>query len=291
MVADSQSYSPSSKKPLFLAERLQKCKNVSIESFEPATFSQLILSHVPTYVDDVLNLRVENGFGNKSAAIRDSLLFTVGAEIAAALQVARDGGLAWALCSGFHHATPTHGGGFCTFEGLSIAGRMLRREVNANIRILIIDGDAHYGNGTVDCTKGDESFEYVTYNTRVRGEMVAPDLNERIHRFKPGIIFWQDGLDAYEHDPLSSGGLSYEELAERTAEICTIAKQAQIPLVCNLAGGYTRCEHPSVTNELEPVLAGHMNAIKISAETYGIEIPEIEFVFGGIWESEGINAD
>ena len=291
MVADSQSFSPSSLKPLYLAERLVKCKNVQLKDFEPATFAHLIMSHVPTYVDDILNLRIENGFGNKSAPIRDSLLYTVGAEIAAALHVARQGGLAWALCSGFHHATRTAAGGFCTFDGLSIAGRAVQREMKADIRILIVDGDAHYGNGTVDCIHDDETFEYATYNTRVKNSLVAPDLIERIDRFKPDIILFQDGLDAYKFDPLSEDGLSYKELADRTAEICRIAQQAKTPLVINLAGGYTRCHHPSVENELEPVLTGHLNAIKVSAEIYGVAMPEIEFAFDGIWEREAVNAE
>ena len=288
MAVDSESYSPSSLKPRFLADRLLKCKNVSIRDFEPATFQQLVLSHAPTYVDDVLNLRFENGFGNKSAAIRDALPWIVGAEIAAAEHAARDKTLTWALCSGFHHAHENRNGGFCTFEGLSITGRVLHTKQLAD-KILIVDGDAHYGDGTVACIHGDPSFEYISYATQVKGEAVIADLTERIERFKPEIVLFQDGLDSYKYDPLSNDGLTYQGLIERTSNIAKICRDSRLGLCINLAGGYLRCN--SSDNEIEPVLAGHMNAIKVSAEAYGIEIPEITLVLDGVWETEASYAN
>jgi acetoin utilization deacetylase AcuC-like enzyme len=46
-----------------------------------------------------------------------------------------------------HHAEPGRGMGFCVFNNVSITAQYLRRKYQLN-RILILDFDAHHGNGT-----------------------------------------------------------------------------------------------------------------------------------------------
>lgn len=46
-----------------------------------------------------------------------------------------------------HHAEPGRGMGFCVFNNVSITAQYLRRKYQLN-RILIVDFDAHHGNGT-----------------------------------------------------------------------------------------------------------------------------------------------
>ena len=46
-----------------------------------------------------------------------------------------------------HHAEPGRGMGFCVFNNVSITAEYLRKQYGLN-RILIIDFDAHHGNGT-----------------------------------------------------------------------------------------------------------------------------------------------
>ena len=48
-----------------------------------------------------------------------------------------------------HHAEPGRGMGFCVFNNVSITAQYLRRKYQLN-RILILDFDAHHGNGTQD---------------------------------------------------------------------------------------------------------------------------------------------
>lgn len=48
-----------------------------------------------------------------------------------------------------HHAEPGRGMGFCVFNNVSITAEYLRKQYGLN-RILIIDFDAHHGNGTQD---------------------------------------------------------------------------------------------------------------------------------------------
>lgn len=46
-----------------------------------------------------------------------------------------------------HHAEPGRGMGFCIFNNISVTAQYLRRKYHLN-RILILDFDAHHGNGT-----------------------------------------------------------------------------------------------------------------------------------------------
>jgi histone deacetylase 11 len=56
----------------------------------------------------------------------------------------------WAinLSGGYHHATRSSGGGFCIYPDITLAVRHLRRFHSDIVnKIMIIDLDAHQGNG------------------------------------------------------------------------------------------------------------------------------------------------
>jgi len=285
MVADSESYSPSSLKPLYLANRLRTCENVEIKPFEPVNRDLLLLSHAAEYVDGVMSLKSNNGFGNRSEKIRNALPYIVGAEVAAATEAAQHRTLTWALCSGFHHANYSHGGGFCTFEGLTIAAQYALLNKYAK-HVMIIDGDAHFGDGCVNAIETKKLSENLHY-LHVGGSSDYRDTVEEYINEHPqtDLVLWQDGMDAYFLDPIG-GGLTYSQLIERTTYIAQICKRMNCGLVSSLAGGYLRFKHPDFDTDLEPVLAGHLNAIKASASVYGIEIPELAYTVTGPWEKE-----
>jgi acetoin utilization deacetylase AcuC-like enzyme len=68
------------------------------------------------------------------------------AGILSALAELRRGRFASAsLSSGLHHATPSHGAGFCTVNSLAIAALVAARE---GLRVAVLDLDAHCGGGT-----------------------------------------------------------------------------------------------------------------------------------------------
>ncbi len=149
MVARSGSYSPSAEKPAAVVEDLLTSGiSLSIQAPAPVTREDLCRAHDPAYVDGVLGLRRANGFGNRSAEVARSLLFTSGAMLAGARR-AIERRVAFAPCSGFHHAGWMLGGGFCTFNGLMVTALALLDEGAAK-RVAILDCDMHYGNGTDD---------------------------------------------------------------------------------------------------------------------------------------------
>ena len=60
---------------------------------------------------------------------------------------ALDGGLGINLAGGTHHAFPDHGEGFCVFNDVAIAIRVLQRAGRIT-RAAVVDLDVHQGNGT-----------------------------------------------------------------------------------------------------------------------------------------------
>jgi acetoin utilization deacetylase AcuC-like enzyme len=128
MIADSESHSPGSSKPRPVVRAcVEQGLPIEIKSFEPVTREDLALAHDPDYVRDILDLRRPNGFGNFSPDVARSLLYTSGAELAAA-RYALAHGVACAPVCGFHHAHYDETGGFCTFNGLMVTAIKLLNE-------------------------------------------------------------------------------------------------------------------------------------------------------------------
>jgi histone deacetylase 11 len=75
----------------------------------------------------------------------------------------------WAinLSGGYHHASFNRGGGFCIYPDISLAVHYLKTRMNIQ-RIMIIDCDAHQGNGYERDCIGDEGVYIVDlYNHRI----------------------------------------------------------------------------------------------------------------------------
>lgn len=150
MVAKTQSFSPSAGKPKAVVE-YWKGLNIPICIHEPppVTRDDFYRAHDKGYVDDVLDLTIVNGFGNRSEMIAESLPYTSGSMLAAAREAILCQSFAIAPCSGFHHAGYGYGGGYCTFNGLMVTALALRAD-NPKIHVGILDFDQHYGDGTAD---------------------------------------------------------------------------------------------------------------------------------------------
>lgn len=204
------------------------------------------LLHCPCYVDGVFEGTRPTGFHRPaSPAVLKHIQASVAAEVAAVAHVLRNGGVACAPVSGFHHAQFDRGAGYCTFNGLLLAVRMARlMGLRAN-RVLIIDGDAHYGNGTDELVLKHLSMLGVTNLTHD-----SPLLQQRLTRenwyghisewLSMGwdLVLYQAGADAHKDDPYDSGYLSNDEWFARDALVFKACRSRGIPCVWNLAGGY-----------------------------------------------------
>lgn len=278
-VASNKSYSPSAGKPeQVMRDWTEKFPDgVEVVSFNPAPPSTFYLAHDKDYVEGLMACEIANGFGNTNPDVAASLPYTVGSLIAACKHAVNNRTVAASLTSGFHHAHYDHGGGFCTVNGLMIAALHLKQLGLIN-RLLIIDGDAHFGDGTEDIIKRTKSRDWIMHITAGNGYedawsfFRAIDPKSLMTKFEakwgigtPDLVIYQAGADAWKEDPLRAGSFAMEDLRRRDAYIFQMCKRIDMPLAFNLAGGYSVDEDGSI----EPVLKIHRQTIEECIKQYG----------------------
>ena len=280
MAADSGSYSPSAGKPRIVVEswlQNQGREGVpAVRIVEPtvATIEQLSSVHDPRFVHDVLYGLRDNGFGNRRTDVCLSLPWTSGALLSAARYALAhpDEPAPCAPTSGYHHAGRAFSGGFCTFNGLMVAARVLTQE-GACRKVGILDLDAHYSNGTDDIIQHFdqewragrelhpltwvENYSVGHHHTRpehaTRFMQELPEIVDRMAR-SCGLVIFQAGADMHRDDPLG-GVLSTEELAERDRIVFERCWYWRVPCCWVFSGGYRR---GGVTG-IDPVVEVHTN--------------------------------
>lgn len=267
MVANSQSFSPSAGKPALVMDSWQLLDvPLVIHDVKPATLEEFCLAHSASYVQCILECRGDNGFGNRLKEVANSLPYTTGAFIDAAKEAVTNGCVAVAPVSGFHHAHYSQSGGFCTFNGLVVAAQVLKRQGLVE-KVGILDFDMHYGDGTVDIIRtlklNDWLSQYTAgsqYHSANQAQEFLDRVPELVQRFVDcDIILYQAGADPHVADPLG-GWLTTAQLAQRDHLVFQTAKEWNIPVVWNLAGGYQE--------NFRLVLNIHDNTMKACAETY-----------------------
>lgn len=235
----------------------------------PVAFEQLALAHSMKFIEDILALRLENGFGNRDPEVAATLPYTSGAMLAAARAALGNGHVAVAPVSGFHHAGYDEAGGSCTFNGLMVAARVLKSE-GAVHRVGILDFDLHDGNGTDDIirTLNADWVRHTSIGRMWRCRSQAVEFLEAIPEMVAemadcGVILYQASADPHVEDPCG-GWLTTEQLAERDRRVFAAAAERGVPIAWNLAGGYQR----SVLGSLEPLLEIHRNTMFACYETF-----------------------
>jgi acetoin utilization deacetylase AcuC-like enzyme len=259
MLAETASFSPSAGKPRHVLSAWQRSElPVIVKTFTPASVPELCLAHDPAYVRGILGGDLPSGFGNTSPEVARSLPYTTGAMMAAAV-AALETGCACAPVSGFHHAQYDESSGYCTFNGLVVTSEVLIR-AGAIERVLILDCDMHYGDGT-DAILGRLGRRGAVTNATFGRWFHQPSqasaylerLRETVARFDEfDLVLYQAGADVHIDDPLG-GVLSTEQMIERDRIVFEAAGTAGTPIAWNLAGGY---QEP-----LSKVIALHVNTM------------------------------
>ena len=180
-------------------------------------------------------------------------------------------GVAICLAGGTHHAFKGHGEGFCVFNDVAIAVRDLQ-EKRPGIRIMIVDTNAHQGNGTNSIlhndprvftysihvgqgtpttarVEGSMDVETVRY---VEGEMYLKQLFNTLAAaldvFNPDLVIWVAGADNHSNDLLGNMMLTVADMQRRDDVIIRAFIKNRIPLAILYGGGYNR--HPELTAKL-----------------------------------------
>lgn len=236
--------SPSAAKPRPVVERWQSANlPIVVNPVTWASVDDLSLAHDPGFVAAILLGQAENGFGNCDLDVARSLPYTTGAMVCAATAALRLG-IACAPVGGFHHAGYATAEMFCTFNGLMVAALKLLRG-NAVRRVLILDLDFHFANGTDDIIERlqlRDQIENATFGRWYRSAAHAARYLEHLAEVTAtfsqfDLILYQAGADLHIDDPLG-GVLDSGQMRQRDAMVFSAAAHAEVPLAWNLAGGY-----------------------------------------------------
>jgi len=256
-----------------------------------ATEGELALAHAPDYVEAVLLGRLspaqqrEIGFP-WSPSMAERSRRSVGASIAAA-RAALEEGVAANMAGGTHHAYADKGSGYCVFNDVAVAARLMQaewaRSHRSLLRVLVIDLDVHQGNGTASIFRDDDTvFTFSMHGARnfpFRKEpsdldVDLPDgcgdadylaaldaaLAEVWRRFEPGLAFYLAGADPHEGDRLGRLKLTHAGLAERDRRVLAALRERRIPVALSMAGGYGR--------DLATTVAAQVATLNLAADAW-----------------------
>jgi len=217
-----------------------------------------------------------------SEALVERSYRAVGGTIAASRH-ALDQGLAMNLAGGTHHAFADHGEGFCVFNDVAVAIRLLRRDGLVR-RVVVIDLDVHQGNGTHAIFADDDAvYTFSMHGGRnypfhkVAGtfdieladgtddEVYLRELHAALPRVlaaaSPDLAIYIAGADPHEGDALGRLALTFDGLARRDAFVLESCREVGIPVAITIGGGYGR--------RIEDTVAAHLRTVRVAAALAG----------------------
>ncbi len=256
-----------------LRQRLsQELPSVSLNEALAASDGELALAHTPAYIQAVVQgglsaaAQREIGFPWSPAMVERSRR-SVGATVQACRHVMAHGGLAANLAGGTHHAYADRGSGFCVFNDVAVAARLMQAEhgrahrTHTPLRVAVVDLDVRQGNGTASIfardpsvftlsLHGERNFPFRKESSDLDielpdgcnddGYLEALDraLDELGQRFEPGLVIYLAGADPHEGDRLGRLALTFDGLEARDRRVMEWAWQRRTPLAFCMAGGY-----------------------------------------------------
>ena len=189
-----------------------------------------------------------------------------------------------------HHALREKGSGLCIFNNIANTILYLRKELNYNKKIAIVDIDDHFGDGLVQYFYNDPSVLYFSIhefdflendvgfiNELGEGEGLGKNINFPIpagikddeflvfldllepilKEFKPDLIIVAMGFDMYFADPIGNcflTSISYNKFAERILRIAKEVCEGKLAFI--LEGGYSLIGLPFC---VQAVISGLLN--------------------------------
>lgn len=225
---------------------------------------EIYLAHDMEYVDQVLDLTLSPREARKvGLPLTKEMALRTRSSVGAVMQAAQSAlekGFSGSLCGGTHHAHKNRGEGFCYFNDFAVAIAKLRQN-SPNLRVLILDLDAHQGNGNssmlgedpltyIVSFHGSKNYPYkkVPSNIDVSLPPGTDDktyidlLTSSLGKLSPtsfDLILYQAGVDPLEHDKLGTLSLSFEGLMRRDQIVFELARGFNLPISVAMGGGYS----------------------------------------------------
>ena len=217
------------------------------------------------------------GLPSSPGIVRRSWLAVGGTVLTARLALRH--GLACHLAGGTHHAFGSTGSGFCIFNDVAVAAKVLLSEGRVQ-RILVVDLDVHQGDGTASLFAGDgrvftfsahaernfplrkaqsdcdlplpDGLEDGAYLAAVGG--LLPDLLSQV---RPDLVFYNAGVDPHRLDRLGRLCLSDGGLLQRERMVLETCLRHRVPVATVIGGGY---------DDLGPLVERHGLVVRAAAE-------------------------
>ena len=245
----------------------------------PAVASMEIIDD---FLSEIMRLKVRNkvfiyralevpripfvGFSFLDRKILTPMRWGVAGTILGATSALKHGGLYWNLSGGYHHAAQQSMEGFCIYNDVGICHQQLVKNglLAPDDKILIIDTDAHHGNGNAYTFMENQNVTILdVYNagiyptsgyTRDRVNIPVPlkpgtDGQTYLKRYAAALdqlpddfrlAFVVAGTDVLMSDKLGGLCLSIDDVAERDRRTVDALERRSIPAVMLGGGGYSK---------------------------------------------------
>jgi acetoin utilization deacetylase AcuC-like enzyme len=245
---------------------------------------ELVHTHeyVQAYCNGTLDAKAQRRIGLPwSPALVNRTCVAVGGTILTA-QLALNQGLACNTAGGTHHAFPSYGSGFCIFNDLAIATRLLQH-LNLVCKVLIVDLDVHQGDGTAFIFQDDESvFTFSMHcdvnfpSTKQKSDLdiplpvgmeddaylqtLAEYLPDLLSTVKPDLVLYDAGVDPHGGDRLGKLALTDSGIFRREMQVLSTCVTSGYPVACTIGGGYA--------DDLKSLVYRHSLLHRAASEVY-----------------------
>lgn len=235
-----------------------------VEDFTPYTNKDFKIAHTKGYVNSFFSGQsgcTSNGL-DWSVQFAESVRYT-NASLYAAIRgsIVEPDQVHFSPTSGFHHARPSGGSGFCTFSGQVIASIKILEEFGLSGAYLDLDG--HFGNSIEDSREFVKDLNKAVptefnINPTGRGKAYVNNLKWNLENLelailsgKIGYVVWCHGADSHEWDDLGFQ-CSTDQWLECSTIFWNWVKSMDeklgrpLPVSCALFGGYRKDDYQSV---------------------------------------------
>ncbi|GLH65723.1 hypothetical protein [Geothrix edaphica] len=246
----------------------ERAKAEGIATLTPsrsARIEDLLLVHTPKYIGALRSgepPELASSGGVWFPSWIDVSLSVLGAFLDA-IDSALVHGVSGMLGGGGHHAYPDHGGALSPVNDIAIGVHYLRSK--GLRRVLVLDLDAHFGNGTVASFPDDPDlflFDFhghasdfghpdtphlfknfrVEPDARLYLQALRKELPTVIDEFQPQACLYVAGMDVFSGTPNPPLRLKIPDIEKREAFVFEVLSNQKVPVAYVHAGGYASVE-------------------------------------------------
>jgi len=249
---------------LLLKDEIIKPEQVYLPKFPTQELIQLV--HTPDYVQaycqGTINAKAQRRIGLPwSQTLANRTCIAVAGTILTA-KLALEYGCACNTAGGTHHAFPSYGSGFCIFNDLALAAKVLLQEGLVQ-KVLIVDLDVHQGDGTA-CIFQNEPRVF-TFSMHCEAnfpgkkqtsdldiplpvgldddgylQILAEHLPDLLTQVKPDLVLYDAGVDIHVSDRLGKLALSDWGIYRREMMVLSTCLAFGCPVASVIGGGYAK---------------------------------------------------